>query len=157
MEAINQALTGIRDNSKLKEIITMVLKIGNYLNFGTNKGKAVGFQMELLLQLSNIKSVGKVKISLLEYLIKSIRKNDPSLLKFSNDLVTCDLASKIELTILEDKVKEFDKGLEKIKKELDKTDEQIAQLQEDLGYIEEIEYSGGLDKFITPGGPENLP
>lgn len=101
----------------------MVLKIGNYLNFGTNKGKAVGFQMELLLQLSNIKSVGKVKISLLEYLIKSIRKNDPSLFKFSNDLVTCDLASKIELTILEDKVKEFDKGLEKIKKELDKTDE----------------------------------
>jgi diaphanous 1 len=43
MEAVNSAVIGIRDNSKLKEVITMILKIGNFLNFGTNKGKAQGF------------------------------------------------------------------------------------------------------------------
>jgi len=43
LEAINLALVCIRDNERLKEIFAMILKIGNYLNFGTNKGKAIGF------------------------------------------------------------------------------------------------------------------
>lgn len=43
MEAIISAYKGIRDNQRLKEIITMILKVGNYLNFGTGKGKAQGF------------------------------------------------------------------------------------------------------------------
>lgn len=40
---LNSALVGIRDNKRLKELIAMVLKIGNYLNYGTSKGKALGF------------------------------------------------------------------------------------------------------------------
>ena len=40
IESINSAVSGIRDNVKMKELFTMILKIGNYLNFGTNKGKA---------------------------------------------------------------------------------------------------------------------
>lgn len=46
---LNSAVKGIRDNEKLKEIFVLILKIGNYLNFGTNKGKALGFHMDLLL------------------------------------------------------------------------------------------------------------
>lgn len=56
--------------------------------------------MDLLLQLNTIKSVGKSKMSLLEFLIQSIRKNDPSLLKFTSDLVPCEMASKIDLGFL---------------------------------------------------------
>ena len=66
---LNSAIKGIRDNVKLKEVFALILKIGNYLNYGTNKGKALGFQMELLSQMTNIKSIGKIKISLLEYLV----------------------------------------------------------------------------------------
>lgn len=40
LEALKSAITGIRDNKNLKELITMILKVGNYLNYGTNKGKA---------------------------------------------------------------------------------------------------------------------
>lgn len=43
LETINSAVKGIKDNKKLKELIAMILKVGNYLNYGTNKGKAVGF------------------------------------------------------------------------------------------------------------------
>jgi hypothetical protein len=57
-------------------------------------------------------------MSLLDFIIHSIRKNDPSLLNFTNDMVTCELASKIELSFLETKAKEFEKGIDKIKKEL---------------------------------------
>lgn len=40
LESLSSAVIGIRDNSHLKELVTMILKVGNYLNFGTNKGKA---------------------------------------------------------------------------------------------------------------------
>jgi len=43
LATLDSAMKGIRDNEKLKEIFALILKIGNYLNFGTNKGKAVGF------------------------------------------------------------------------------------------------------------------
>ena len=46
-------------------------------------------------------------MSLLEFLIQSIRKNDPSLLNFTNELVPCEIAAKIELSILTNKVAEF--------------------------------------------------
>ena len=100
LEKLNLAMIGIRDNKKLKELFAMLLKIGNYLNFGTNKGKAQGFQMELLSQLSTVKSVGKTKMSLLEFLIQSIRKFNPQLMTFTNDLVACEMASKIDLGFL---------------------------------------------------------
>ena len=77
------------------------------------------------MQLSTIKSVGKRKISLLEFCIHSIRKHSPDILKFSQELVHCELASKIDLSILDGKVKEFEAGLGKVKKELAKTEEKI--------------------------------
>ena len=40
LSTLDSAMKGIRDNEKLKEIFAMILKIGNYLNYGTNKGKA---------------------------------------------------------------------------------------------------------------------
>jgi hypothetical protein len=40
IKLIHSAVCGIRDNQKLKEVFAMILKIGNYLNYGTNKGKA---------------------------------------------------------------------------------------------------------------------
>ena len=39
-------------------------------------------------------------MSLLEYLIHCIRKSDVALLNFTNDLVHCELASKIEMSVL---------------------------------------------------------
>lgn len=114
LEALKSAVTGIRDNKNLKELITMILKVGNYLNYGTNKGKAQGFQMELLLQLSNIKGVSKVKMSLLEFMIHSIRKHNPTILKFTSDLVSCELASKIDVSFLAGKVQDLEKGIGKV-------------------------------------------
>ena len=117
---LNSAIKGIRDNVKLKEVFALILKIGNYLNYGTNKGKALGFQMELLSQMTNIKSIGKIKISLLEYLVQSIRASDPKLMEFTTDLVPCEIASKIEMTMLTNRMGDFEKGLDKIKRELAK-------------------------------------
>ena len=40
LAAVASAVVGIRDNQKMQAIFTLILKVGNYLNYGTNKGKA---------------------------------------------------------------------------------------------------------------------
>jgi hypothetical protein len=49
IKAIDDAVKGIRDSKKLKRFIAYVLKIGNYLNAGTNKGKSMSFGIDLLI------------------------------------------------------------------------------------------------------------
>jgi diaphanous 1 len=48
LTTLDSAVKGIRDNNQLKEIFAMILKIGNYLNYGTAKGNQQGFSMDLL-------------------------------------------------------------------------------------------------------------
>lgn len=51
--------------------------------------------------------------------------------------MTCELASKIELGILENKVKDFEVGINKIKKEMVKTEDNIAVTIEELSILSE--------------------
>mmetsp|Transcript_524 Transcript_524/g.305 ORF Transcript_524/g.305 Transcript_524/m.305 type:complete len:83 (-) Transcript_524:181-429(-) len=71
-------------------------------------------------------------MSLLDLIIHSIRKNKPSLLNFTNDLVPCDFASKIDMSILQQRLSEFQTGNEKIRKELKKTEDIIFALRDEL-------------------------
>lgn len=70
-----------------------------------------------------------MKMSLLEFMIHSIRKSDPSLLKFPQDLAPCEVASKIELSVLSTKVSDFETGINKVKKEVQKTNDLLIQLR----------------------------
>ena len=45
LETLQLGIDGIGKNKKLMAVIKMILKIGNYLNHGTNKGKATGFSI----------------------------------------------------------------------------------------------------------------
>ena len=113
LDTLSSAITGIRENQKIKEILILLLRIGNFMNHGTNKGKATGFKMALLGKLKDIKSFsGKAKMSMLDYVINCIRKsNKLDILTFPNDLKSCETASKIELSILDSKLSEMDQGL----------------------------------------------
>ena len=49
-------------------------------------GKAVGFHLGSLLKLSELKSAGKEKITLLQHLVEDIETKKMSLLDFVDDL-----------------------------------------------------------------------
>ena len=58
LQALKKAVVGIEDNPELKNVIVMVLRIGNYLNQGSNKGNVNSFNIELLDGLKGSKAVG---------------------------------------------------------------------------------------------------
>jgi hypothetical protein len=51
-------MLSIRDNKQLTEIILIILKIGNFINYGTKKGAASSFNVDLFSKLSGTKGAG---------------------------------------------------------------------------------------------------
>jgi len=105
---IKNALESVRDNQELKEILVILLKMGNYLNYGTKKGGATSFTIDLFSRLQMTKGVGKFqKNSLLDFLLVSVLNKKPGLLTFATKLNHCEKAKKIDVQVVKDKLKEF--------------------------------------------------
>ena len=82
---LQEAVTSINNSEQFKSILFILRQIGNYLNSGTSNGKALGFSINSLSKLDSIKGVNKEKTSLLEFLIKIIKKDNPGLINFYKD------------------------------------------------------------------------
>ena len=88
-------------------------------------------------------------MSLLEYIIRCIRENKPDLLKFTQELATCETASKVELSMLTGMATEFESDLAKVEKELEKTESLIAQKQEQLDLVSDVMKFEDMEEKIT--------
>jgi len=82
---IEENLTGFQQTCEelmsskvLPNIISAVLTVGNYLNGGTARGQADGFEVSFLQKVSSIKGNG---ITLLQFVAAKMKKQDPSILK----------------------------------------------------------------------------
>ena len=66
-------MISIEDNVELKQVITILLKIGNFLNQGSNKGNSISFNLDLLKNLKSSKALGAhSKSTMLDFLLNSI-------------------------------------------------------------------------------------
>ena len=106
----------IKSNEKFRGIVELVLAIGNYMNAGTARGGAVGFQICFLPKLMEIKDTQNQK-TLLHYLVDKIENHFPHLILTKEDF-DMDLASRMspeEINqIFTQMVKSFNK-LQKLK------------------------------------------
>lgn len=57
IETIQGGIKAIRDSQKLKELLAMLLRIGNVINGGTNRGGAYGFKLEFLDKVREIRTI----------------------------------------------------------------------------------------------------
>ena len=101
-------MVGVEENPELKQIFLIIIKIGNYLNQGTNKGNSISFNPELLKNLKAAKAVGDHhKSTMLDFILDSILKKQPELLIFIQKLEACQDACKIDLATIQDALGNF--------------------------------------------------
>ncbi|KAH9722004.1 Formin-like protein 20 [Citrus sinensis] len=117
LNTVNSACEEVRNSIKLKEIMKKILYLGNTLNQGTARGSAVGFKLDSLLKLTDTRASNS-KMTLMHYLCKVLAAKTPALLDFHLDLVSLELASKIQLKSLAEEMQAIIKGLEKVRQEL---------------------------------------
>jgi len=107
----------VRSSVKLKRVMQTILSLGNALNQGTARGAAVGFRLDSLLKLSDIRARNN-RMTLMHYLCKVLSDKLPEVLDFNRDLAHLEPASKIQLKELAEEMQAITKGLEKVEQEL---------------------------------------
>lgn len=93
------------------------MAFGNYLN-SSKRGPAYGFRLQSLDTLLDTKSTDK-KLSLLHYIVSTIRQNFPDLLNFDSEFFCIDKASQVSLENVITDVNELEKGMEVVRREVE--------------------------------------
>jgi hypothetical protein len=114
--SIISASTSVKSSKKFKALLEVILAFGNYLN-SCKRGPAYGFRLQSLDTLLDTKSTDK-KISLLHYIVATIRQNFPDLMNFDSELFCIDKASQVSLENVIADVNELEKGMEIVRKEV---------------------------------------
>ena len=94
LEALDAACARVLSSGALKDILAIVLELGNHMNRGTDFADAQGFKLRILPRLAQTKSRDG-KTNLLRYLLGWIRKNAPELISLPSELSICSAAAKV--------------------------------------------------------------
>jgi len=155
---LKQSYESIKSNGKFQKLLRMVLDIGNFLNYKTAKGNALGFKLQSLKDMSMLKSkkIDGKKYSLLEFIIINLRDNAPEMLDFAKIFIPLDEAIKIDVDMLSSKFKEQEKYINNLEKDMTQANSFIKGLKEsdeqtigNLNRKEAIEScSSFIDNFV---------
>ncbi|CAI2377211.1 unnamed protein product [Moneuplotes crassus] len=152
---LKQSYEAISTNDKFKKLIRMILEIGNFLNFKTPKGNCLGFKLQSLTNLVNMKSkkVDGKTFSLLEFLIINLKEKSPEMLEFTKMFVPFTEAVKIDFEVLESRLGEMGKSIDNLEEDLNKTKDHIQTLtdieDDKADGDERLQVIGSLAKFYN--------
>ncbi|XP_075837068.1 disheveled-associated activator of morphogenesis 2 isoform X1 [Microtus pennsylvanicus] len=118
VEAILLASRELTLSKRLKQMLEVVLAIGNFMNKG-QRGGAYGFRVASLNKIADTKSSIDRNISLLHYLIMILEKHFPDILNMPAELRHLSEAAKVNLAELEKEVGNLRRGLQAVEVELE--------------------------------------
>lgn len=118
---LTECSISIKESNAFKKILFILLRIGNYLNYGNNKGNAYGFKVSSLKLVDSIKSFQKKKNNLIDYLVDIIRDNkNYELLTFYGEFKNITESLEIDQSDIDTFLKEIEKELNKLTTEKSK-------------------------------------
>jgi hypothetical protein len=96
LHALDRIAQDILHSKKLPLLLQVVLAFGNFLNFGTARGQAYGFKMGTLAKLETVRAIDG-RTTLLDYIVRHVRRHDPIAASFCDDFATMNETSCMTL------------------------------------------------------------
>ncbi|XP_060803181.1 formin-like protein isoform X2 [Amyelois transitella] len=124
IHAIISGSSSVKSSQKLRNVLEIILAFGNYLN-SSKRGPAYGFKLQSLDTLMDTKSTDK-RMSLLHYIVGTIRQNFPELMNFDTELLYIDKAAQVSLENVVADVCELERGMELVRRECELRDQHRA-------------------------------
>ncbi|EFA80057.1 actin binding protein [Heterostelium album PN500] len=143
LESLSTAVSTTKNCENLRRIFGIVLVLGNYMNGGSNRGQADGFQLEILDNLSTTKDIEN-KMTLLDYVCKMALDKYPKAAGLADELEPLRSVQMSIQDIAAD-IGELDGSLTQVKAAMTKAVEQLKnneKLDRLMGtFLEESESS----------------
>ncbi|XP_038633939.1 inverted formin-2-like isoform X2 [Scyliorhinus canicula] len=112
-ELIKTACQDLLSASRLPLFCDLILKIGNFLNYGSHTGNADGFKINTLLKLTETKA-NQSRITLLHHMVEEIETSHPDLLNLPDDLESISKAGGLSVDSLQSDAINLLEGLKMI-------------------------------------------
>ncbi|KAM8921364.1 inverted formin-2 [Pelodytes ibericus] len=96
VQIVSTACNDILNSHLLPIFCQLVLKVGNFLNYGSHTGNANGFKISTLLKLTETKA-NQTRITLLHHILEEIEGNHTDLLQLPNDLENASAAASVNI------------------------------------------------------------
>ncbi|KAM6311563.1 inverted formin-2 [Aegotheles albertisi] len=98
-EAIRRACEDLLNSHRLPLFCQLILKVGNFMNYGSHTGDADGFKISTLLKLTETKA-NQTRITLLHHILEEVENSHTDLLELPKDLEYVSKAAGINLDII---------------------------------------------------------
>jgi hypothetical protein len=109
IQTLSNAITAVKGNKNLFELLEVVLAVGNYLNGAGNNGGCYGFRINSLNKMLEVKSSDN-KMTLMHYLYDLLSKKHSHVLAVITELACCGEASRMNIREAAAKVAELKAG-----------------------------------------------
>ncbi|XP_016041600.2 inverted formin-2 [Erinaceus europaeus] len=120
------ACDSLLTSQQLPMFCQLILKIGNFLNYGSHTGDAEGFKISTLLKLTETKSQ-QSRVTLLHHVLEEVEESHPALLQLPEDLTLPSQAAGIHLESLRS---ELDTHLQKLRQMVRRVGTSEPEVQE---------------------------
>ncbi|XP_015348803.1 formin-like protein 3 isoform X1 [Marmota monax] len=165
LNAIIAASASVKSSQKLKQMLEIILALGNYMN-SSKRGAVYGFKLQSLDLLLDTKSTDR-KMTLLHFIALTVKEKYPDLTNFWHELHFVEKAAAVSLENVLLDVKELGRGMELIRREcsihdnsvlrsfLSTNEGKLDKLQRDAKTAEEaynavVRYFGESPKTTPP-------
>lgn len=115
--AATAACEEVKNSKKFSRILELVLLIGNYMNSGSRKGQAFGFQINFLTKIKNTKS-SDGKTTLMHFLAQIVENKYPEILNFAEELMHVDHAARVSPNQLQTNLNHIKKSIRELDTDL---------------------------------------
>jgi len=117
MDIVNGVIADLMGSAEFKNVLALILNIGNRLNANTNR-VAMGFTIEELPKLAVTKSVDNTS-TLLEYVVQMMAQKHPEWLRFTTDLQKVATARTVSMKDVHSMAGELRQGLHTVTEQVE--------------------------------------
>ncbi|KAF9142652.1 hypothetical protein BGX30_002468 [Mortierella sp. GBA39] len=118
IKAISAASRNLKNAKYFKELLNLILMLGNYMNGSSHNGGAFGFKIASINKLVDTKASNTPGVTLLHFLTNITESTLPDLLQYQDEIQSCGDACRVSLPELQSDFKMIEGKLNDIKAEL---------------------------------------
>uniref|UniRef100_A0A4W3GR19 FH2 domain-containing protein n=1 Tax=Callorhinchus milii TaxID=7868 RepID=A0A4W3GR19_CALMI len=115
--SVTAACEEVRKSEHFGKLLELVLLVGNYMNSGSQKAGTFGFNISFLCKLRDTKSADQ-KMTLLHFLADICEERYPDVLKFTDELIHLEKASKVSAETLRKNLKQMDRQVQQLENDI---------------------------------------
>lgn len=118
IQSVAKASTSISSSKKFKQMLALVLALGNHLNYGKRSGNAFGFDLSSLNRLADVKFAHRSDRNLLHYIVQVAENRLPDLLKLRRELAAVYDAARYNRNEVVAEIRSLEQSIAAVRTEL---------------------------------------